>query len=46
MVVITKTVQIKSQGENDMIDITSHTTAAIREAKIQDGIITLFVVYF
>ena len=43
MVVITKIVQIKSQGENDMIDITPQTIAAIREAKIQDGIITVFV---
>lgn len=43
MVVKTKTIQIKSNGENDMIDITPHTAAAIKEAEIRNGIITIFV---
>ena len=42
MVVKTITVQIKSKGENDMIDITPQT-AAILEANIQNGLITVFV---
>lgn len=43
MVVLTKSVQIKSIGENDMIDITQETAAFIRESKIKNGIITVFV---
>ena len=43
MVVLTRTVQIKSKGENDMIDITQQTEALIREGNIQDGVITVFV---
>jgi secondary thiamine-phosphate synthase enzyme len=43
MVVMTKTLEINSKGENDIIDITPQTAAAIGEAKIQDGIITVFV---
>ena len=43
MVVLTKTVQIKSKGENDMIDITQETAASISEGNIQNGIITVFV---
>ena len=31
MVVLTRTVQIKSKGENDMIDITQQTAALVRE---------------
>jgi secondary thiamine-phosphate synthase enzyme len=43
MVVLTKTVQIKSKGENDMIDITQEAAALIREGNIKNGIITVFV---
>ena len=43
MPVITKTVQIKSRGENDIIDITEQTTKAIDESKVEDGIITVFI---
>ncbi|MGA9841776.1 MAG: secondary thiamine-phosphate synthase enzyme YjbQ [Nitrososphaeraceae archaeon] len=43
MVVLTRTVQIKSKGENDMIDITQQTEALVREGNIQDGVITVFV---
>jgi secondary thiamine-phosphate synthase enzyme len=43
MVVMTKTVQIKSKGENDMIDITQETAALIREGNVQNGIITVFI---
>ena len=43
MVVLTKTVQIKSKGENDMIDITQETAAFIREGNTKNGIITVFV---
>jgi secondary thiamine-phosphate synthase enzyme len=43
MALITKTVQIKSSGENDMIDITQQAIASIMEGNIRDGIITIFV---
>ena len=43
MVVLTKTVQIESKGENDMIDITQETAALIREGNLKNGIITVFV---
>jgi len=43
MPVITKTVQIKSRGENDIIDITNQTTKAVDESKVEDGIITVFI---
>jgi secondary thiamine-phosphate synthase enzyme len=43
MTVITKTTQIKTRGENDMIDITVQTSKAIEESKLEDGTITVFV---
>ena len=43
MVVLAKTVQIKSKGENDMIDITQLIAALVGEGTIRDGIITVFV---
>ena len=43
MVVLTKTVQIKSKGENDMIDITQETAAFISEGNTKNGLITVFV---
>ncbi|MGN6632846.1 MAG: YjbQ family protein, partial [Nitrososphaeraceae archaeon] len=43
MVVLTKTVQIKSKGENDMIDITQEAAALISEANLKNGIVTVFV---
>ena len=43
MTVITKTAQIKTRGENDMIDITVQTSKAVQESKLEDGTITVFV---
>jgi len=43
MVIKTKTLQVKSKGENDIIDITQQTADAIEESYIKDGIVTLFV---
>ena len=43
MPVITKIVQIKSRGENDIIDITEQTTKAVEESKVEDGIVTIFI---
>jgi secondary thiamine-phosphate synthase enzyme len=43
MTVITKTIEIKSKGENDMVDITDETLKAILESKLENGIVTIFV---
>jgi secondary thiamine-phosphate synthase enzyme len=43
MTVITKTTQIKTIGENNMIDITGQTSKAVKESKLEDGIVTVFV---
>jgi secondary thiamine-phosphate synthase enzyme len=43
MTVITKAIEIKSKGENDMVDITDQTLKAILESKLENGIVTIFV---
>jgi secondary thiamine-phosphate synthase enzyme len=43
MVVITKAVQIKTRREDDIIDITERTSEAIKESRMEKGIVTLFV---
>jgi secondary thiamine-phosphate synthase enzyme len=43
MTVITNTIEIKSKGENDMVDITDQTSKAILESKLENGIVTIFV---
>jgi secondary thiamine-phosphate synthase enzyme len=44
MSVITKTITINSDGENHMIDITSQTIKTIKECRLQEGIVVIFVV--
>ncbi len=44
MTVITKNVQILSNVENNIIDITNQTSQAVKESKIDTGIVTVFVV--
>ena len=43
MAVLKKRIQIKSKGETDIIDITDKTSQAIKESKIKDGLVTVFV---
>jgi secondary thiamine-phosphate synthase enzyme len=43
MTVITKTIEINSKGENDIVDITDQTLKAILESKLENGIVTIFV---
>src|SRR5919197_1850877 len=43
MTVITKTIEINSKGENDMVDITDQTLKAIFESKLENGIVTIFI---
>ena len=44
MTVITKNIQIKSESENDIIDITDQVTKTVKESKIQNGAVVVFVV--
>ena len=43
MTIITKTININSKGENDMVDLTTPTSEAIVETKLKDGIVIIFV---
>ena len=43
MTVITKTAQIETRGENDVINITGQTSKALEESKLQDGLVTVFI---
>jgi secondary thiamine-phosphate synthase enzyme len=43
MTIITKTIQVKSRGENDMIDMTKQTSRLITESKLEEGLVTVFV---
>jgi secondary thiamine-phosphate synthase enzyme len=43
MSVITRTITVRSHGENDMIDITPQINEATKATLIQDGIVTIFV---
>jgi len=43
MTVICKTIQIHSEGEGDLIDITELTSRVVVESRIVDGVVTVFV---
>jgi secondary thiamine-phosphate synthase enzyme len=43
MSVITKTITVNSNGENDIIDITRQTDDAIKASRLQNGIVAIFV---
>ena len=43
MTILTKFVQIHSQGENDMVDMTQKISNFVKESGISNGIITIFV---
>jgi secondary thiamine-phosphate synthase enzyme len=40
---MTKNIQLKSNGETDIIDITDHVSQAIEESSVSNGIATVFV---
>src|SRR5215210_9273007 len=44
MTVITKNIQIESKSENDIIDITDLVLKIVKESKIQNGAVVVFVV--
>jgi secondary thiamine-phosphate synthase enzyme len=43
MKVITKIVQLRSSKENDFIDFTEQTSEALKESRLENGIVTAFV---
>ena len=43
MTVISKTIQIHTKGENDIIDLTDKISAIVSGCKLRDGIVTVFV---
>ncbi len=43
MVIITKSIRVKSKGENDMIDITPQISKILEESNIKNGNVTIFV---
>ena len=44
MPVITKKIQIESKSENDILDITERVSRVVRESKIENGVVVVFVV--
>ena len=43
MSVITRNIHIKTSGENDIVDITEQASKAVKESKMEKGIVTVFV---
>ena len=44
MTVIIRNIQIKSKSENDIIDITDQVSKIVKESKIENGVVIVFVV--
>ena len=44
MKVISKTIQLSSKGENDVIDITRQVSNVVKDSNIENGTVTIFVV--
>jgi secondary thiamine-phosphate synthase enzyme len=43
MSVVTRTITVSSNGENDIIDITTQINEGVKATMLQDGIVTVFV---
>jgi len=43
MTVKTKTIEVASKADTDIINITDHAEKAVKESKLKDGILTIFV---
>ena len=43
MAIITKTINVKSKGQDDIIDITKQTTKGVEESNLKNGTVTIFV---
>lgn len=43
MVVITKTIRVKTKGEDDIVNISEQTSKAVENSEIKNGTVTIFV---
>ena len=43
MPVVTKTISVESKADVDLIDITPHVSAVLKESGLSEGIVTIFV---
>ena len=43
MTVVTKTIRVKTKGEDDIVNITEQTSKAIENSGIKNGTVTIFV---
>jgi secondary thiamine-phosphate synthase enzyme len=43
MTVTTRNIRIKTSREDDIVDITEQTSKAVKDSKIENGIVTVFV---
>lgn len=43
MIIITKSIKIHSKGENDIIDLTKTVESFLKESKLSNGTVTVFV---
>jgi secondary thiamine-phosphate synthase enzyme len=43
MGVATKRIEVKSHGENDVLDVTADVRKAVQESGLKDGVVTVFV---
>jgi thiamine phosphate synthase YjbQ (UPF0047 family) len=43
MTIVTESIQIRSKGENDMINITESASKAVEDSKLKRGIVTIFI---
>ncbi|RMF29368.1 MAG: YjbQ family protein [Candidatus Nitrosothermus koennekii] len=41
--IVSKRVRVRTKGEGDMVDITEYVSNAVRESKLKDGIVTIFI---
>jgi secondary thiamine-phosphate synthase enzyme len=43
MKVVSKTIQVSSKGENDIIDLTEELSNVVKGSKVENGAVTIFV---
>ena len=43
MTVVTKTIRVKTKGEDDIVNITEQTSKAIENSEIKNGTVTIFI---
>ncbi|GIU72360.1 MAG: hypothetical protein KatS3mg003_1839 [Candidatus Nitrosocaldaceae archaeon] len=41
--IVSKRVRVRTKGEGDIVDITEYVSNAVRESRLKDGIVTIFI---